>query len=128
MAKEFLYKGKSITDLKKMDVREFAKLVPSRERRSLLRQFDKVEKFVQRCQKKLDSNKKIKTHSRNVIIVPQLVGMTIHVHTGKEFQPVEITTEMLAHFLGEFAPTRRKVQHSAPGIGATRSSAALSVK
>lgn len=128
MAKEFLYKGKSIAELKKMDVREFAKLVPSRERRTLLRQFDKVEKFAQRCQKKLDGKKKIKTHSRNMLIVPQLVGMTILVHNGKEFVPVEITTEMLAHYLGEFALTRKKVQHSAPGIGATRSSAALSVK
>ena len=57
MAKEFLYKGKSIEELKKMDVREFAKLVPSRESRSLLRQFDKVEKFVKRCQEKVDANK-----------------------------------------------------------------------
>ena len=128
MAKEFLYKGKSIEELKKMDVREFAKLTPSRERRTLLRGFDKVENFIQRCKKKLDAKKKIKTHSRNMLIVPQLVGMTIHVHNGKEFQPVEITTEMLAHYLGEFALTRKKVQHSAPGIGATRSSAALSVK
>ena len=128
MAKEFLYKGKSIAELKTMDVREFAKLVPSRKRRSLLRQFDKIEKFVQRCNEKVAAKKKIKTHSRNLIIVPHLVGLTICVHNGKEFQPVEITTEMVAHYLGEFALTRRKVQHSAPGIGATRSSAALSVK
>ena len=128
MVKEFLYKGKSIEELKKMDVREFAKLVPSRKRRSLLRQFDKIEKFVQRCNEKVSAKKKIRTHSRNLIIVPHLVGLTINVHNGKEFQPVEITAEMVAHYLGEFALTRRKVQHSAPGIGATRSSAALSVK
>jgi len=128
MPKEFLYKGKSIEELKKMDVREFAKLVPARERRSLLRGFDKIENFVQRCRKKVDAKKKIRTHSRNLIIVPQLVGMTLYVHTGKEFQAVDITAEMLAHYIGEFALTRKKVQHSAPGIGATRSSAALSVK
>jgi len=128
MAKEFFYKGKKLEELKKMDVREFAKIIPSRRKRSLLRQFDKIEKFIQRCKAKQQAGKKIRTHSRNMIIVPQLIDMTIYVHTGKEFQAVVIAPEMLSHYLGEFALTRKKVQHSAPGIGATRSSAALSVK
>lgn len=128
MPKEFFYKGKTLDDLKKMDVREFAKIIPSRKKRSLLRQFDKIEKFVHSCERKTDAGKKIRTHSRNMIIVPQLVGLTIHIHNGKEFQPIMILPEMLAHYLGEFALTRKKVEHSAPGIGATRSSAALSVK
>jgi len=63
-----------------------------------------------------------------MIIVPQMVGWTIYVHNGKEFIPFLVTIEMLGHCLGEFSYTRQKVQHSAPGIGATRSSAALSVK
>ncbi|MEM2956076.1 MAG: 30S ribosomal protein S19 [Candidatus Pacearchaeota archaeon] len=128
MVKEFLYRGKSLSDLKKLDVREFAKFLPSRKRRSVLRQSEKIEAFIKNCKKKIEKNKKIRTHLRNIIIVPQLVGLTINVHNGKEFIPVVITPEMLGHYIGEFALTRKKVEHSAPGIGATRSSAALSVK
>jgi len=128
MAKEFTYRGKTLEELKKLDVREFAKLLPSRKRRSVLRQSEKIEAFVKSCKNKLERSKKIRTHSRNVIIVPQMVGMSIYIHSGKEFEPVTIVSEMLGHYLGEFVLTRKKVEHSAPGIGATRSSAALSVK
>ncbi|RLF88358.1 30S ribosomal protein S19, partial [Thermococci archaeon] len=61
-------------------------------------------------------------------ILPEMVGMTIYVHNGKEFVPVEIKPEMIGHYLGEFAPTRKRVQHGAPGIGATRSSMFVAVK
>ena len=128
MAKEFTYKGKTLDELKSMDIREFAKIVPSRTRRKMLRQYDKIEQFVKRCEDKVSRGKKIRTHSRSMIVAPRMVGMTIYIHTGKEFLPVLILPEMLCHYLGEFALTRKKVQHSAPGIGATRSSAALSVK
>ena len=50
------------------------------------------------------------------------------IHNGKEFVMIKITEEMLGHRLGEFAATRKKVAHSSPGIGATRSSASLSVR
>ena len=72
--------------------------------------------------------KPIKTHCRNMVIIPEMLGLLIGVHTGKEFVPVEITVEKLGHYLGEFRMTRTKVSHSAPGVGATRSSAAASVK
>lgn len=128
MPKEFFYRGKNLEELKKMDVREFAKLLPSRKKRSVLRQYDKIEKFIERCKKKVERNKKIRTHKGETIITPKLIDMTIFVHNGKEFKPVMISAEMIGHYLGEFVLTRKKVEHSAPGIGATRSSAALSVK
>ena len=128
MAKEVLYRGKTIDELKKLDVREFAKYLPSRKRRSVLRQSERIEAFIKACRQKMEKNKKIRTHGRDIIIVPQMVGMNISIHNGKEFEPVNIITEMLGHYLGEFTLTRKKVEHSAPGIGATRSSAALSVK
>ncbi|MGB9708352.1 MAG: 30S ribosomal protein S19 [Candidatus Pacearchaeota archaeon] len=128
MVKEFVYRGKGIEELKQMDLREFAKLLPSREKRTLLRQTEKVEKFLKRCEKKISMNKGIRTHSRSMIIVPKMIGLTINIHNGKEFVAIKITEEMLGHRLGEFALTRRKVEHGAPGIGATRSSAFLSVK
>ena len=58
MAKEFMYKGKTLDELKAMDVREFAKIVPSRKRRKMLRQYDKIEKFAKRCQEKAAKGKK----------------------------------------------------------------------
>jgi len=124
--KEFTFRGKTLEELKKLDIREFAKYLKSRERRSVLRHFDVVERFVQRCKKK--EGRQIRTHLRDMIIVPALVGLTIHVYNGKDYLAVKIVGEMLGHRLGEFAPTRKQIKHGAPGIGATRSSAALSVK
>ena len=126
--KEFLYRGKTIEELQKMDVREFAKYLPSRERRTLLRQFQDIEKFIFICEEKANNKKQIRTHERLIIITPKLIGMTIHVHKGNVFESVKITEEMLGHRLGEFTQTRSKVKHGAAGIGATRSSASRSVK
>ena len=128
MATEFLYRGKGIEELKQLSVREFAKFLKSRARRNLLRQFASIEKFLALIEKKHKKGKQIRTHLRDITVVPAMVGLRIHVHNGKEFLPVNITAEMLGHKLGEFALTRKKIEHSAPGIGATKSSAALSVK
>lgn len=128
IGKEFSYRGKTLDELKKMDLKEFAKLLPSREKRTLLRNSEVVERFLKRCDKKLAKSKEIKTHLRDLIITPKIVGLIIYVYSGKEFSPVKITEEMVGHRLGEFVMTRQKVQHGAPGIGATRGSAFLSVK
>jgi small subunit ribosomal protein S19 len=128
MAIEIKYRGKGIEELKTLDTREFAKLLKSRERRAVLRQFDVIEKFISRCEKKMSRGKPLRTHLRHLVLVPKMVGWNILVHNGKEYTPVRITIEMIGHRLGEFTLTRKKVEHSAPGIGATRSSAALSVK
>nr|AJS13347.1 30S ribosomal protein S19, small subunit ribosomal protein S19 [uncultured archaeon] len=120
--KQFTYRGKSIEQLKELDVREFAKHVKSRTRRALLRQFQVVEDFVSRAKRKVEKNKPIKTHDRGMIIVPQLVGMKIQTYNGHEFMPVEITSQMLGHRLGEFSPTRGKVKHGTAGIGSTKGS------
>ncbi len=122
--KEQIYRGKSLEELKELDVRESAKFLPARSRRSVLRNFDSIQKFVKRCEKKLEKNKKIKTHLRDLVIVPKLVGLTIGVHNGKSFQEVPITVEMIGHRLGEFTLSRGKVNHGAAGLGATKSSRA----
>ncbi len=130
MAK-FTYQGKTIEELQKMEFKEFIKIVPSRQRRSLTRGFtEHQKKLIERIKKfKLGKTKKpIKTHCRDMIILPDMIGLTIHVHKGKDFFPVQITEQMIGRYLGEFALTRKPVKHSAPGIGATRSSAAVSVK
>jgi small subunit ribosomal protein S19 len=118
--KDLTFRGKTIEELKKLDVREFAKLLRSIPRRYTLRQFQKIELFVKRSQKKQEKGKKIKTHIRDIVIVPQLVGMNIQVYNGKTYTPVEITIETLGHKLGEFSPTRTKVKHSKSGVGASK--------
>lgn len=128
MPQEFTYRGKTIEELKQLDTREFAKFLKSRQRRTILRQFDVIERFIKNCEKKLEKGKPIRTHLRNLVIVPKMIGMTIYVYNGKQYIQVKIVGEMLGHRLGEFSVTRGKVTHGAPGIGATRSSAALSVK
>ena len=72
--------------------------------------------------------KTIKTHCRDMIVIPEMLGLKILIYNGKAFSPVLIDIEMLGHYLGEFSNTRSNVKHSAPGIGATRSSAYQSVK
>jgi len=120
--KQFTYRGKSIEELKALDVREFAKYLKSKQRRAALRQFQEIEDFVSRTKKKSEKNKPIKTHNRALVIVPQLVGLKIHIHNGHEFVPIEIAKEMIGHRLGEFAPTRTKVKHGGAGVGATKGS------
>jgi len=126
--KAFEFRGKTLEELKKIDIREFAKFVTARERRSILRNFAVMEKLIQRWKEYQDNGKNIRTHLRDIIIIPQMIGMTINVHSGKEFLPVKVTDEMLGHRLGEFVSTRKSVKHGAPGIGATKSSAFMSVK
>lgn len=124
--KEFTYKGKTIEEISSLSLNELAAILPARQRRTLRRGFTEQQKIFL---KKLRSNKKnIETHCRDMIILPEMIGKTIKVHQGKEMVPVTIEADMMGHYLGEFALTRKKVQHSAPGIGATRSSASLSVK
>ena len=120
--KEFMYRGKSLDELKTLDVREFAKYLKSRQRRAALRQFNEIEKFVARSAKKIARNKPVRTHSRDLVIVPKMVGMKLNIHTGRNFEPVEITGNMLGHRLGEFALTRAKVKHGSAGVGATKGS------
>lgn len=129
--KQFKFKGKLTEELKNMSIKDFAQLTPSHERRSLMRGFTPIQKkLLEKIRKSLKKGirKPVKTHCRDCIIIPEMIGATIAVHNGKEFVPVIITEEMIGHRLGELTMTRKKVQHSAPGIGATKSSSAISVK
>ena len=129
--KEFSYRGKSLKELQEMDLKELAELLPARQRRTVLRGFTEPQKrLLARIQKAKDgkTKKPIKTHCREMIVLPSMVEMTIHIHKGKGFEQVLIQPEMIGHYLGELALSRQRIAHSAPGIGATKSSAAASVK
>jgi len=129
--KEFTFRGKTIEELKAMPIQEFLKLVPTRERRSYTRGFTEAQKILlKKIEKALAGGykKPIKTHCRSMLILPKMVGLKIHIYNGKTFVLIEIQNEMVGHRLGEFAETRARLKHSAPGIGATKSSAHQSVK
>jgi small subunit ribosomal protein S19 len=63
-----------------------------------------------------------------MIVLPEMVGMKIAIHSGKEFMPIDILPEMMGHYFGEFVLTRKKVSHGAAGIGATKSSKFVPLK
>lgn len=109
---------------------EFIKLLPARQRRSLLRGLSEEKRKLLEKIRDLKSGKKaiVKTHIRDMIILPEMVGATVHIYNGKEFVPVTITEEMIGHYLGEFAITCKKVEHGEPGLRATRSSMYVPLK
>ncbi len=111
--KEQFFRGKSLEELQALGVREFAKLLPSNRKRNVLRNFQEHEKFLSLVNEKLAKGKKsVRTHKRELIILPGLVGAKMQIYSGREFFPVEITFEMIGHKLGEFSPTRAKTKHS----------------
>ncbi len=126
MIGEYKFRGHTLEDLEKMSLEEFLKLVNSRAKRHLKR--NKNDAFYENLLKDKKNNKPIRTHRRDIIIVPKMIGKTIFVYNGKEFLPVEITKEMLGHYLGEFSFTRKRIRHGKAGIGATKSSTAVSVR
>jgi small subunit ribosomal protein S19 len=132
--KEFAYRGHTREELEGMSMDEFIKLLPSRQRRSLQRGLTREQRVllenIRIAKKDLKEGEKAstKTHARDMIILPEMVGVTILVHSGKEFTPVEITPETIGCYLGEFAITNKPVRHGSPGIGASRSSMYVPLK
>ncbi|HPR42346.1 MAG TPA: 30S ribosomal protein S19 [Candidatus Methanofastidiosa archaeon] len=132
--KKFYYRGYELEDLQKMPMQEFISLVPSRQRRSLSKGLSEKQKKLliklRKSKEALDENKRVivRTHCRDMIVLPEMIGLSVGIYNGKEFKVVEIVPEMIGHFFGEFALTRGKVKHSSPGVGATKSSMYVPLK
>ncbi len=129
--RKVFYRGLDVEEVKKMKIEDYVKLLPARMRRTykrgVVQRYEPLVKKI-RAAKEGKRKKPIKTHARDMITIPEMIGLTIHVYDGKQYVPIEITDEMLGKYLGELTMTRRKVQHSAPGIGATKSSTAQASK
>ena len=125
--KEFTYHGFSMEELLEMPFDEVLGLMPSRVRRTFNRGLNEEQK-VTFDKIKAGEIEVVRTHRRDIPVVPQFVGKKVAVHNGKEFKEIEIKPEMIGHYLGEFAMTRKPVKHSGPGVGATRSSKFLPLK
>lgn len=125
--KKFLYRGYGLEELQAMPADAFLKLLNSRQRRCLLRGTSPGQKKLMDKIKRA-GKAKIKTHCRDAVVLPSMVGLVLEVHNGKEFVRVTVEPEMIGHYLGEFALTRKRVRHGAPGMGATRSSLYIPLK
>ena len=124
---EFTFRGHTMDELKAMSIDDFSELLPSRLRRSISRgPSDEQAKLYEAMRS--GAAGPFRTHRRDIVIMPFMVGKRFQVHTGKEFKDVDVQPEMIGHFVGEFALTRKFSKHTGPGVGATRSSKFLPLK
>ncbi len=131
MVKEFLYRGIPNQELESLSLENLFQIFNSRQRRSLTRGItDGKRKLIEEIKSAKAGKLKtpIKTHLRDLIVLPYMVGVTVNVFSGKEFRPVLIKTEMIGHYLVEYVITNKKVSHGAPGVGASRSSLYVPLK
>lgn len=125
--REFTYRGYTLEELQALSLEEILAIMPSRVRRTFSRGLSQEHGIVLEKLRSSDG-KLVRTHRRDIPILPYFVGREVAVHNGKEFFRFEIRPEMIGHYLGEFALTRKPVKHSGPGVGATRSSKFLPLK
>lgn len=123
---EFTYRGFRIDDLRKMGMSELLPVMPARARRKVTRGLTRGEENL--LSRFRSGDAKIRTHLRDMIIMPEMIGKEVEIYNGKEFMKVELQPESVFHYLGEFALTRRRVTHGSAGIGATRSSKYVPLK
>ena len=131
MVKTFNYKGKSDEELQNISNDELFGLLNTRQRRSLKRGLsDNKKKLIAEIKLARQGKNKnpIKTHQRDLIILPYMLGVSINVYSCKEFTPITLSAEMIGHYIGEYVITNRKVSHGAPGVGASRSSLYVPLK
>jgi len=135
LVREFKFKGYTPEQLQSLSIENLLPLLNARQRRSLDK---RVSTYMNDDKRKLREKVKLaregklrgnlRTHARDMIILPDMVGLTIHIHNGKEFTQVSIKPEMIGHYLGEYAITNKRVQHGAPGVGSSRSSLYVPLK
>ena len=135
MVREFRFRGYNQDQLKSISIEALLPLLNARQRRSLNK---RVGKYMNGQKRKLreeiklalkgNLNNKLKTHVRDMIILPDMIGLSISVHNGKEFYEVAVKPEMVGHYLGEYAITNKRVQHGSPGVGSSRSSLYVPLK
>jgi len=126
--REFTLRGRTLPELQAMSLEELAQILTARARRSIRRGFNnETREFLERLSA-TPAEKVVRTHCRDAVILPLHVGRHVAIHTGKEFKEIEVRPEMIGHYYGEFALTRRFEKHSGPGVGATRSSKFMPLK
>jgi len=134
--RKFSYRGVDLEALLALPHNEMVELLPARARRKLARGLDrrqtslikKIRKAKAEVHDEFSKPEIVKTHCRNMIIVPEMIGARLGVHNGRTFNEVEIRGDMVGHYLGEFSLTYKPVKHGRPGIGASSSSRFIPLK
>ncbi|THH09916.1 hypothetical protein EW145_g1675 [Phellinidium pouzarii] len=131
----FSYRGVELDKLLDLGNEDFVELVHARARRRFQRGLKKrpmgLIKKLRKAKKAALPNEKpavVKTHLRDMIVVPEMIGSVVGIYNGKVFNSVEIKPEMTGHYLGEFSCSYKPVKHGRPGIGATHSSRFIPLK
>ncbi|WP_336024584.1 30S ribosomal protein S19 [Halobellus salinisoli] len=129
---EFTYRGHTLDELQEMSLDEVAELLPARQRRTIERgltvQQEKLLETAREGDVQETANDPIRTHLRDMPVLPEFVEKTFEVYNGQSFERVRVEPEMIGHYLGEFQLTRNSVEHGQAGIGATRSSKFVPLK
>jgi len=129
-----MYRGYKLEELAKMNMDSLIELLPSHRRRTLKRGLPpRQKKLLMKLRAARKAQRKgkdvvVKTHCRDMVILPEMVDLTVAVHNGKEFVRFKILPQMIGHVLGEFSITCKQVKHGNPGIGATKSSQYVPLK
>ncbi|OVA05319.1 Ribosomal protein S19/S15 [Macleaya cordata] len=133
--RKFSFRGVDLDALLDMSTDELVKLFHARARRRFQRGLKRkpmaLIKKLRKAKREAPPGEKpepVRTHLRNMIIVPEMIGSIIGVYNGKTFNQVEIKPEMISHYLAEFSISYKPVKHGRPGIGATHSSRFIPLK
>jgi len=133
--RKFTYRGVDLDQLLDLNNEQLMKLLPARARRKMVRgqkrKYTSLLKRLRKAKKEAPALEKpacVKTHLRDAIVVPEMVGSIVGIYNGKQFNQVEVKPEMIGHYLGEFSITYKPVKHGRPGIGATHSSRFIPLK
>ncbi|KAG8930328.1 ribosomal protein S15 [Tulasnella sp. 417] len=133
--RSFSYRGIELEKLLDLPNEDFVELVTCRARRRFQRGLKRkpmgLIRKLRKAKKEAPPNEKprmVKTHLRDMVVVPEMIGSVIGIYNGKVFNSVEIKPEMVGHYIGEFSITYKPVRHGRPGIGATHSSRFIPLK
>ena len=133
--KKSTYRGIELEKLIEYPMDALVKLMKARQRRrfahGIHQRYDRLIKKLRKAKKETpygEKPKPVRTHLRNCIVVPEMVGSIVDVYGGKYWNSVEVKADMIGHYLGEFSLTYKPIKHGKVGVGATRSSKFTALK
>mmetsp|Transcript_15778 Transcript_15778/g.47528 ORF Transcript_15778/g.47528 Transcript_15778/m.47528 type:complete len:151 (-) Transcript_15778:386-838(-) len=133
--RKFTYRGVDLEQLLDLGTEELLQLMPARARRKIGRGLKRkplaLIKKLREAKKNAEEGEKpepVRTHLRNMLIMPEMIGSVVGVYNGKTFNQVEIKPDMIGGYLAEYSISYKPVKHGKPGIGATHSSRFIPLK
>eukprot|EP00890_Picochlorum_soloecismus_P002686 jgi/Picsp_1/3418/NSC_06256-R1_40s ribosomal protein s15 len=134
--RKYSYRGVDLEQLLDMNTDELVELYGARQRRRFQRGLNRkcmaLIKKLRKARKAAEGSgekpEPVRTHLRNMVIIPEMIGSVVGVYNGKTFNQVEIRPDMLGHYLAEYSISYKPVRHGRPGIGATNSSRFIPLK